>query len=95
MKLSVIGCGYLGAVHAAAMARLGHTVIGVETDERRFDTLSRGEVPFYEPGLPEMLTAEIEAGRAGDRQAPRAGVALLHADGGVLSSHVSLVMEKA
>jgi acetyl-CoA acetyltransferase len=33
-------------------------------------------------------------GRAGDRQAPRAGVALLHADGGVLSSHVSLVMEK-
>src|SRR5690349_5251843 len=63
MKLSVIGCGYLGAVHAAAMARLGHTVVGVETDERRFEALSAGEVPFYEPGLPEMLTAEIEAGR--------------------------------
>jgi UDPglucose 6-dehydrogenase len=63
MKLSVIGCGYLGAVHAAAMARLGHTVVGVETDERRFQALSAGEVPFYEPGLPELLTAEIEAGR--------------------------------
>jgi UDPglucose 6-dehydrogenase len=63
MKLSVIGCGYLGAVHAAAMSRLGHTVVGVETDERRFNALSAGEVPFYEPGLPEMLTAEIESGR--------------------------------
>ncbi|MBO9521813.1 MAG: UDP-glucose/GDP-mannose dehydrogenase family protein [Nocardioidaceae bacterium] len=63
MKLSVIGCGYLGAVHAAAMARLGHTVVGVENDERRYEALSKGEVPFYEPGLPEMITAEIEAGR--------------------------------
>jgi len=63
MRISVIGCGYLGAVHAAAMASLGHDVVGIDLDERKIDLLQRGESPFYEPGLPELLTDGIASGR--------------------------------
>ncbi len=63
MKLSVIGCGYLGAVHAAAMASIGHEVVGIDVDERKIDALSRGEAPFFEPGLQEILTEGIASGR--------------------------------
>ncbi|GAA3024922.1 UDP-glucose dehydrogenase family protein [Microbacterium dextranolyticum] len=62
MKLSVIGCGYLGAVHAAAMASIGHDVVGIDVDQRKIDALSKGEAPFFEPGLQEILTAGIAAG---------------------------------
>ncbi|MFT4123304.1 MAG: UDP-glucose/GDP-mannose dehydrogenase family protein [Microbacteriaceae bacterium] len=63
MRLSVIGCGYLGAVHAAAMAELGHDVIGVDVDEAKVAALSAGEAPFFEPGLPEILASATAAGR--------------------------------
>ena len=63
MKLSVVGCGYLGTVHAAAMAQLGHEVVGIDVDHARIDTLQRGEVPFFEPGLAEILTAARGTGR--------------------------------
>ncbi|GAB3600202.1 UDP-glucose dehydrogenase family protein [Microbacterium tumbae] len=62
MKLSVIGCGYLGAVHAAAMASIGHEVVGIDVDERKIASLSTGQAPFFEPGLPEILTQGVEAG---------------------------------
>ncbi|WP_036319851.1 UDP-glucose dehydrogenase family protein [Microbacterium sp. B24] len=62
MKLSVIGCGYLGAVHAAAMASIGHEVVGIDVNQRKIDALSKGEAPFFEPGLQEILTAGIAAG---------------------------------
>ncbi|GAA1533428.1 UDPglucose 6-dehydrogenase [Microbacterium ginsengiterrae] len=62
MKLSVIGCGYLGAVHAAAMASIGHEVVGIDVDERKVASLSKGEAPFFEPGLPEILTEGISSG---------------------------------
>ncbi|MBF4561462.1 UDP-glucose/GDP-mannose dehydrogenase family protein [Microbacterium sp. VKM Ac-2870] len=62
MKLSVIGCGYLGAVHAAAMASIGHDVVGIDVDQRKIDSLSKGEAPFFEPGLQEILTAGITSG---------------------------------
>ncbi len=55
MKISVIGCGYLGAVHAASMAELGHEVIGIDVDQARIDTLARGKAPFHEPGFDELL----------------------------------------
>lgn len=55
MIISVIGCGYLGAVHAAAMADIGHTVIGIDVDQNKVDTLNRGEAPFFEPGFTELL----------------------------------------
>ena len=63
MRLSVIGCGYLGAVHAAAMASIGHDVVGIDVDERKISTLSKGEAPFFEPGLQEILTEGIRSGR--------------------------------
>lgn len=63
MLLSVIGCGYLGAVHAASMAELGHTVVGIDVDQVKVDALSQGRAPFFEPGLPELLSRGIESGR--------------------------------
>lgn len=63
MRLSVIGCGYLGAVHAAAMASIGHDVVGIDVDERKIAILSKGEAPFFEPGLPEILSEGIASGR--------------------------------
>jgi UDPglucose 6-dehydrogenase len=63
MKISVIGCGYLGAVHAASMAELGHEVVGIDVDAAKIEMLSAGRAPFYEPGLPEILTSARESGR--------------------------------
>jgi UDPglucose 6-dehydrogenase len=63
MKISVIGCGYLGAVHAACMAELGHDVVGIDIDERKIASLREGNAPFYEPGLPELLRSAGETGR--------------------------------
>jgi UDPglucose 6-dehydrogenase len=62
-RISVFGTGYLGATHAAGMAELGHEVIGVDIDIAKIDRLQRGEVPFYEPGLPEMLKRHVDSGR--------------------------------
>ncbi|WP_196881767.1 UDP-glucose dehydrogenase family protein [Arthrobacter sp. CAN_A214] len=63
MRISVIGCGYLGAVHAACMAKLGHEVVGVDVDERRIAELQEGRAPFFEPGLPELLEEVLVSGR--------------------------------
>lgn len=63
MHVSVIGCGYLGAVHAASMAKLGHTVVGLDVDPRKVELLAAGRAPFYEPGLPELLTEVQGSGR--------------------------------
>lgn len=63
MRLSVIGCGYLGAVHAAAMASIGHEVVGIDVDQRKIEALSKGEAPFFEPGLPEILAEGVASGR--------------------------------
>lgn len=61
--MSVIGCGYLGAVHAAAMAKLGHDVIGIDVDTNKIEALQAGHAPFFEPGLPELLLEAQETGR--------------------------------
>lgn len=63
MKISVIGCGYLGAVHAASMVSLGHDVIGIDVDPDKIEALSAGRAPFYEPNLPEFLVAGLASGR--------------------------------
>ncbi|WIM70811.1 UDP-glucose dehydrogenase family protein [Corynebacterium suedekumii] len=63
MRMTVIGTGYLGATHAACMAELGHDVLGVDVDTAKIESLKAGTVPFYEPGLPEVLTRNLEAGR--------------------------------
>ncbi|WP_104180075.1 UDP-glucose/GDP-mannose dehydrogenase family protein [Arthrobacter sp. B0490] len=63
MRISVIGCGYLGAVHAACMAKLGHDVIGIDVDPRKIGDLQAGRAPFFEPGLPELLDEVLATGR--------------------------------
>jgi UDPglucose 6-dehydrogenase len=63
MRISVIGCGYLGAVHAAAMAQLGHDVVGVDVDAAKVEALSQARAPFFEPGLPELLAEAAQSGR--------------------------------
>lgn len=63
LKLSVVGTGYLGATHAACMSSLGFTVVGVDTDAQKIAQLSRGKLPFYEPGLDTLLASEIKTGR--------------------------------
>src|SRR3982750_1254479 len=59
MKISVIGCGYLGAVHAAAMAELGHEVVGVDVDRDKVDALPRAKAPFYEPGFAAAAGSQV------------------------------------
>ena len=63
MKISVVGCGYLGAVHAACMAELGHDVLGIDVDDTKVAALSAGRAPFYEPGFEELLTRALGTGR--------------------------------
>ena len=63
MKISVIGCGYLGAVHAAAMASVGHEVVGIDVDEQKVKLLNEGTSPFYEPGFEELLAETLGTGR--------------------------------
>jgi len=63
VRISVIGCGYLGATHAAAMAELGFEVLGVDVDETKLKALVNGEVPFYEPGLAPLLKTHVDSGR--------------------------------
>ncbi|WP_297850504.1 UDP-glucose/GDP-mannose dehydrogenase family protein, partial [uncultured Corynebacterium sp.] len=65
MRMTVIGTGYLGATHAACMAELGHEVLGIDVDQAKIDALKNGDVPFYEPGLPEVLKRNIDAGNLG------------------------------
>jgi UDPglucose 6-dehydrogenase len=55
MRLTVIGCGHLGATLAACMAEIGHEVLGVDIDEDKVRLLNTGRAWFYEPGLDEML----------------------------------------
>ncbi|GAA4609699.1 UDP-glucose/GDP-mannose dehydrogenase family protein [Actinoallomurus liliacearum] len=62
-RLTVIGTGYLGATHAVCMAALGYEVLGVDVDEKKIAKLASGEVPFFEPGLPELLTKALDSGR--------------------------------
>ena len=60
MKISVIGCGYLGAVHAASMAELGHQVLGIDVDEVKVASLQGGVAPFHEPGFDDLLVKNAE-----------------------------------
>ncbi|MEU7169187.1 UDP-glucose/GDP-mannose dehydrogenase family protein [Streptomyces morookaense] len=59
LKITVIGTGYLGATHAAAMAELGFEVLGLDVVPEKIEMLSRGKVPMYEPGLEELLRKHV------------------------------------
>ncbi len=62
MRISVIGCGHLGAPHAAAMAELGHKVVGVELDSEKYKILQQGRSYFFEEGLDELLEKHTRSG---------------------------------
>ena len=62
-RVTVLGTGYLGATHAACMAELGHEVLGMDVDAGKIAVLSAGSVPFYEPGLEELLAKHVASGR--------------------------------
>ena len=62
MRIGVIGLGYLGVTNAVAMAKLGHEVIGIESNREKLNLLSSGKVPFFEPGLQQALIEVTKSG---------------------------------
>ena len=63
MDVTVIGCGYVGLVTGTCLASIGHNVIGVEKLPDKLAALKRGDCPIFEPGLAELQTQNVEAGR--------------------------------
>ncbi|MFC4494174.1 UDP-glucose dehydrogenase family protein [Streptomyces ovatisporus] len=59
LRITVIGTGYLGATHAAAMAELGFEVLGLDISPEKIALLERGETPMYEPGLDALLRRHV------------------------------------
>jgi len=62
MKIGVIGTGYVGLVTAVCLADLGHDVAGTDVDSEKIDKASRGISHIYEPGLEELLKANLKKG---------------------------------
>jgi UDPglucose 6-dehydrogenase len=63
MRLAVIGCGYVGLVSGACFADFGHVVICVDRDEAKVAALKRGEIPIFEPGLDDLVAANVRGQR--------------------------------
>ncbi|NQU16577.1 MAG: UDP-glucose/GDP-mannose dehydrogenase family protein [Candidatus Saganbacteria bacterium] len=63
MKIAVVGSGYVGLVTGACLANLGNNVICIDNDKKRIAILKKGKIPFYEPGLPELVEKNYKAGR--------------------------------
>lgn len=62
-RVSVFGIGYVGCVSAACLGRDGHQVIGIDVDPDKVAELNAGHAPIAEPGLPELVRAQVQAGR--------------------------------
>jgi len=61
MKISVIGCGYVGLVSGVCLADSGHTVTCIDNDDKKIQLLKDNQVPIYEPGLDELLLKNIKS----------------------------------
>ena len=88
MRITMIGSGYVGLVSGACLSDFGHDVICVDKDQSKIDALNAGRMPIYEPGLDQLVAANVQAGRltfttdlaaavAGRRVAAHAGLAVL------------------
>ncbi|MCK4409581.1 MAG: UDP-glucose 6-dehydrogenase, partial [Candidatus Eisenbacteria sp.] len=62
-KIAVIGTGYVGLVGGAGLADFGNQVVCVDRIKEKIDQLLRGEIPFYEPGLQEVVQRNVREGR--------------------------------
>ncbi|CAN5231205.1 UDP-glucose/GDP-mannose dehydrogenase family protein [soil metagenome] len=74
MRVGVIGLGHVGLVSAACFAHLGHEVVGVDADAERVEGLRQGRLPFFEPGLAELLEEGLSSGRLRVREEVEAAV---------------------
>lgn len=63
MNIAIVGLGYVGAVSGACFSQLGHSVFGVDRDGYKVDRIQEGKAPFYEPGLEELISENVAAGR--------------------------------
>ena len=63
MKICFIGAGYVGLVSGACFADLGNSVWCVDNNKEKIDSLNNGHVPFFEPGLEEIVTKNYSSGR--------------------------------
>ena len=63
MRISVVGTGHVGLTTAACMAHVGHEVLGVDDDAEKVASIARGDVPFHEPGLTELVREGLDKGR--------------------------------
>jgi UDPglucose 6-dehydrogenase len=63
VRIVVVGSGYVGLVSGAGFADFGNEVLCVDVDEKKIDVLSRGEIPFYEPGLKDLVARNVKERR--------------------------------
>ncbi|HEY8189506.1 MAG TPA: UDP-glucose 6-dehydrogenase, partial [Micavibrio sp.] len=82
MRVSIFGLGYVGAVAGACIADSGHHVIAIDTDPVKVKCIQEGRSPIVEPGLPEMIKKNVDAGRL---------TATLNCEEAVMNSDMSLI----
>lgn len=75
MKITIFGAGYVGIVTAACLAEMGNHVLCVDTDDARVTKLKAGICPIHEPGLPELIAKNVQAGRLNFTNDPLLGIA--------------------
>src|SRR5687767_4918228 len=63
LEVAVVGLGYVGAVSAACLASMGHTVYGVDRDQHKVNAINEANAPFYEPGLEDLIRGAVAAGK--------------------------------
>jgi len=62
-KIAVIGTGYVGSVSGAGLADFGNHVICVDNDAEKIETLKKGVIPIFEPGLDSVVARNVACGR--------------------------------
>ena len=63
MRVAMIGTGYVGLVSGACFADFGHVVTCIDKDPSKIERLERGEIPIFEPGLDDLVAANVKEGR--------------------------------